>query len=72
MNKFNYLFFESKLQYRIASLFLDKEIMSQKNYFSIQNKDYENQKADFRNEIFKILKHLLVLLTDILASEFFE
>ena len=58
LNKFNYLFFESKLQYRIASLFLDKEIMSQKNYFSIQNKDYENQKADFRNEIFKILKHL--------------
>jgi hypothetical protein len=57
VDKYNYFILNSKLQYGIASLFLDKEIMSQKEYFLTKNSKHISQKENFKNEIYKVLKH---------------
>ena len=58
IKEFNFINLTSKLQYTIASLFLDKKICSQKDYFVFTEEKYIKQKEKFKNEIYKVLKHL--------------
>lgn len=56
--EYDKLFFSSKSQYRLAKLFLDPKIMSQKNYFELNSIRYQNQKLNYEKNISKVLIHL--------------